>query len=178
MSGSKRESFIVRILDQNNNPVGAGLLISSRHVLICSHAISKLGEEITLDFPLLSQQKHKARIKVQSPPKVQSCPDDIEDIAVLEFLLNQELPNDVCVAPVSDINELYGHSVNVCGFPEGNDGGSWVDGKLKGLTAEDWIQLDQEMNAKCVKRGFSDTAARSKESTRRAGGFEFTPIRR
>ncbi|KKO18629.1 MAG: serine protease [Candidatus Brocadia sp.] len=132
MSRSERENFIVRILDQNNKPVGAGFLISPRHVLTCSHVISKLDEEITLDFPLLSTQKYKACIKVQFSPKESACPDDIEDIAVLEFLLNQELPNDVSFATVSDIRDLYDHPVNVCGFPEGNDGGSWVDGKLRG----------------------------------------------
>ena len=163
MSGTERESFIVRILDQDDKPVGAGFLISARHVLTCSHVISKLGEEITLDFPLLSPQKYKTCIRVQFPPKESARPGDIEDIAVLEFLTKQELPNDVSVAPVSDIHDLYDHAVNVCGFPVGNDGGSWVDGKLKGRTAEGWIQFDQEMNARCVKRGFSGTAVWNKE---------------
>lgn len=163
MSRSERERFIVRILDQNNNPVGSGFLISSRHVLTCSHVILKLGNEITLDFPLLSQQKYKASVKVLFPPKEQPGHGDIEDIAVLEFPGNQELPNDVSLAPVSDIHDLYDHPVNVCGFPKGNDGGSWVDGKLKGSTAEGWVQFDQNLNAMCVKQGFSGTAVWNKE---------------
>lgn len=56
MSGSERERFIVRILDLNNNPVGAGFLISPRHVLTCSHVSSKLGKKITLDFRLISKE--------------------------------------------------------------------------------------------------------------------------
>ncbi len=56
MSGSERERFIVRILDQNNNTVGAGFQISPCHVLTCSHVVSKLGKKITLDFRLVSKK--------------------------------------------------------------------------------------------------------------------------
>lgn len=158
MSGLERERFIVRILDQNNSPVGAGFPISSRYVLTCFHVISKLGETITLDFPLLLQQQYKACIKQQFPLNEQAGPGDFEDIAILELLPNELLPDSTHPATIREIDNFFNHQIKVFGFPVGGNEGIWVDGKLQGRNAKGWIQIDLDQDKSRVESGFSGTA--------------------
>jgi hypothetical protein len=98
------ESSIVRFRKSNGAVVGAGFLVSKKHVLTCAHVVADaLGiardtqdiptEDVYLDFPLVgSETQLTARVVFWSPvpPKGSTSVKDKEDIAGLE--LNNSLP--------------------------------------------------------------------------------------
>ena len=130
--------------------------------MTCAHVISELGDEITLDFPVLSTEKKKASAKRIYPVKENPTIGDIEDIAVLELLSNQELPNGASPATVK-IEDTYDHEMSACGFPKDKPGGSWIDGVIKGGIQDGRIQFDQITDKKFVKQRFSGTAVWDKK---------------
>jgi hypothetical protein len=160
MPGTK-EKYIVRILDENE-PIGAGFLVSTRHIITCAHVISGLGDVVTLDFPVLSTDQKKASVKKLYPVNENPTIGDIEDIAVLELLPDQELPNGAIPAIVK-IEEMYDHGMCACGFPEDNPVGSWIDGVIKGSRQDGRTQFDKIIDKKFVKKYFSGTAVWDKD---------------
>ncbi len=155
------EKFIVRILYQGE-PVGAGFLVSSRHIITCCHVISELGSDITLDFPRLSRDTKKARVKKVYPVIKNPTIEDIEDIAVLELLPDQELPNEATPAIVKT-EGVYDHEMLACGFPKEKPVGSWIDGVIKAGCQDGRTQFDQIGNSKFVKKYFSGASVWDKE---------------
>src|SRR5262245_1477763 len=93
------ESSIIRIFSKNDTVVGAGFLISERHVITCAHVVADASniprttlqqpdEEIRFDFPLIDPSNTvNAKVVFWLPmlSREPAQPDGNEDIAVLEI---------------------------------------------------------------------------------------------
>ncbi|MEG4918307.1 serine protease [Microcoleus sp. B7-D4] len=158
------EPSIVRIYSNSSKVVGAGFLVSQKHILTCAHVVAyALGltpretvempdAEITLDFPLLpSQRLFKARVVFWRPLNRDKFE---EDIAGLE--LESLPPNGFrCVRLVTS-DDLWGHPFQVLGFPEGQPNGVPASGVLRTRNAKGWVQLeDVKQTGYALEPGFS-----------------------
>src|SRR5262245_49588782 len=88
------QGALIRIYGPQDEPIGAGVLVTDRHILSCAHVIneacgfphdnSQLPQEVvTLDFPLLpSSQRQEARTVLWQP----IAQDGTGDLAGLELL--------------------------------------------------------------------------------------------
>lgn len=159
------EPAIVRIYSDKGNVIGAGFLVSEKHVLTCAHVVafaagtsSKSSEmptkEVSLDFPIVEPgKKLTAKVVFWLPVN----PDKyLEDIAVLE--LASPLPKKA--QPVhlvtSESEELWGHHFRVLGFPVGQPSGVWASGELRARTAKGWVHLeDVKEPGYALEEGFS-----------------------
>ncbi len=169
--------------DTTREPVGAGFLVSNRHIVTCAHVVSNvLGvsphqverpeDLIFADFPLIeSQPTVRAKVVSWHPGREPSVFGALEDIAVLELAPETPLPQGAEPAPVVVIpeNGFFDRSVRMCGFPEGMDNGDWVTGKLQGMTGAGWVQFDHDLNQRGVAPGFSGAAVWDKEKNAVSG---------
>jgi S1-C subfamily serine protease len=153
-------STIVRVWKgEQQKLVGAGFLAAHKYVVTCVHVVQDaLGvarntdampsESVTLDLPLVS------------PPS--SCLAQIVywntqlDLAVLELMT---LPDEV-IQPASltahVTEELFAQPVYALGFPKGYNNGVWAEGKLLGLQANGWVQInDTQQHGYFIQPGFS-----------------------
>jgi hypothetical protein len=157
------EPSIVRIYSNSSKVVGAGFLVSQKHILTCAHVVADaLGlpretveipdAEITLDFPILaSQRPFKAKIVFWRPLNRNKFE---EDIAGLE--LESLPPNGFrCVRLVTS-DDLWGHPFQVLGFPKGQANGVPASGVLRTRNAKGWVQLeDVKQTGYALEPGFS-----------------------
>ncbi len=151
----KVKDYIVRILDQNEAPVGAGCLISARYILTCAHVIQNLNEEIEISFLEFPQEKYKASKTEEVPPVEEPSFGSSNDIAVLELAQDKALQIRVSSGPEYDFKDPRNCNVRICGFPKGLDKGDWVDGKIMGTIGEGLVQFDNAVGSKCVAPGYS-----------------------
>lgn len=172
MSTPVLHSTLVRILKNDHFlrlPVGAGFLVTPRHILTCAHVVNaglklsiKQAEQPTtpvwLDFPLLlPHSPHaplNAKVKVWHPMCSPQQPGEVEDIAVLE-LEGAVLPPDARPAPLVEAERFHGRPVRMFGFPRQEDDGDWLDGKLQGPLGNGWVQIDTGRDSRPVRPGFS-----------------------
>ncbi len=165
---------LVRILTDGSDhaaAVGAGFLVSARHIVTCAHVIAEtLGippethalptQPVWLDFPLVAGTKPMAaQVTVWYPVKAKEARyGALEDIVVLTLLDDSALPNAAQPVPVVVIEDhaFFDRSVRMYGFAQ--DQGDWVSGQLQGLIATGWVQLDHDLGRMCVAPGFSGTA--------------------
>ncbi|WPD23382.1 MAG: trypsin-like peptidase domain-containing protein [Candidatus Electrothrix scaldis] len=179
MHSPSLESALVRILIDNQEarrPVGAGFLVTSRHILTCAHVVNTaLGRDeyavqppdtaILLDFPLLTNRPLlRAKVLHWFPVQESSSVGDIEDIAVLELLPDSPLPTEAQPLPlvVPEKQSFFDHRVRMCGFPLGVDNGTYVNGILQGVTAKGWVEIHHQ-GKELVEGGFSGTVVYSAE---------------
>jgi hypothetical protein len=166
----KIAASIVRILDANEDIVGAGFLVSEKHVFTCAHVIVQAlgipenGREmpngkIRLDFPLVALgKKIMARVVFWSSIKsgTSTSSEGGEDIATLE--LEREPPPASKPAPLVTMDDLWGHSFRAFGFPGGYDKGVWASGRLLAKQGSGWLQIeDVKQTGYFVEPGFSGT---------------------
>src|SRR5713101_2843569 len=99
------EASIVRIVDANDLIVGAGFLVSERHVLTCAHVIAQAlnipqdteempTDQVRLNFPFCElKETNTARVVFWKPVRsaASNASDRSEDIAALE--LEADLPD-------------------------------------------------------------------------------------
>ena len=178
MSSFSLESALVRLLVDEQSPrkpVGAGFLVTPKHVVTCAHVVNDaLGypqsrpdlpdSEVIFDFPLVKDQPLlRARILHWFPVQEESAVGKPEDIAVLEFLPNQSLPAGLHLHPAplvvaAEQEGLFTDSkVRMCGFPAGVDHGTYANGILQGLNAKGWMEIHHQ-GKELVEAGFSGTA--------------------
>jgi tetratricopeptide (TPR) repeat protein len=151
------ESAIVRVRRTNDTVVGAGFLVTDRHVLTCAHVVtSALGlphdtpnlpqADLQLDFPLLAPESIlTARISHWQPAI---------DVAVLE--LSSGPPAESRPVRLVTTNDLWGHSFRALGFPAGYEQGVWASGVLRGRQADGWLQVeDTKETGYLIAPGFS-----------------------
>jgi tetratricopeptide (TPR) repeat protein len=153
------ESAIVRIRSVDGAVVGAGFLVTDRHILTCAHVVADALDlppespdppqaDVNLDFPLLAAgQILTARVAHWQPRA---------DVTALK------LPGDppAGATPLRPITarDLWGHSFRAYGFPTGYDQGVWASGVSRGRQADGWVQIeDEKETGYFVAPGFSGT---------------------
>lgn len=148
------ETAIVRICKSNGVVVGAGFLVSQKHVITCAHVIADaLGisrdtqkrptEVVYLDFPLIaSEERLTGRVVFWRPvpPKGSISVKGKEDIAALE--LNSTVPEAAQPVDLVIEEDLRGHPFRTFGFPAGHDDGLEATGVLRGRQGTGWIQIE------------------------------------
>ncbi|MGK7928120.1 MAG: trypsin-like peptidase domain-containing protein [Spirulina sp.] len=162
------KASVVRIYHGNGAVVGAGFLITQKHILSCAHVITAaLGlpnttiempsESITLDFSLMAAgRKLTANVCFWQPYQTDRTitPDRIGDIAILE--LQTSLPINVQPVELIEGENYWGHSFRVFGFPNGHSQGIWASGVLRDRLANGWVQMeDIKAQGKRIEPGFS-----------------------
>jgi hypothetical protein len=158
------EPALVRIYHQappDRRAVGAGFLISDRHVLTCAHVVTQalLGVRtpglpepppgaLDLDFPLLPGTPVPAAVT----PVCWGPREEAGDLAVLELT---GVPAQARPAPLVIADDVYGHAFRAFGFPR-EDKGRWSDGYLQGRDASGNVLLrGQDQTGYRVQGGFS-----------------------
>lgn len=154
------KSAIARVYSSNGTVVGAGFLVSNRHLLTCAHVviaalgISPTTEEapsdlVDLDFPLiLSEQKVKAKVVFWGSPQGNN------DIAALE--LENQPPNGYGAVRLVSSDNFWNHPFQIFGFPSHRDFGVWASGVLRDKIAQGWVQMeDIKSQGYQIQRGFS-----------------------
>ncbi|MEH2365710.1 tetratricopeptide repeat-containing serine protease family protein [Nostoc sp.] len=148
------ETAIVRICRSNGVVVGAGFLVSSKHVITCAHVVADaLGisrdtqkrptEVVYLDFPLIAPEESltgKVVLWRPVPPKGSTSVKGKEDIAGLE--LNGTVPEAAQPVDLIIEEDLRNHSFRTFGFPAGHDDGLEATGVLRGRQGTGWIQIE------------------------------------
>lgn len=186
MSTSSLTQALVRILEHDREPrepIGAGFLVTSRHLLTCAHVVASAlrieentperpTQPVYVDFPLLERHPIlKAQVINWYPVKEHPSVGEPEDIAVLELTSKPPLPK--VAQPISivklDDDMFFDRAVRMCGFPRGMDDGDWMTGTLQGITASGRVQLDNESGRRAVAKGFSGTAVWDKQENAVAG---------
>ena len=165
MSTMNIESSIVRIRKHDKRVVGAGFLVTEKHVLTCVHVVAdalgipwetseKPTIEIHLDFPLVAPDKDLTAEVVEWYP-IQS--DGSGDIAYLKLL--DKLPKHANPALLITEDPLWGHSFRAFGFPKEYDVGIWASGVLRAKQANGLVQIeDVKQTGHFILPGFSGTA--------------------
>lgn len=150
---------VVRVKSPDGEPVGGGFLVAPDLVLTCAHVVSDAlrrpredvvaaGTELHVDLPFASGAG-TAQLEHWVPVR----PDQTGDIAVLR--LRAPIPGAHPVH-MADTERVWGHDVRVPGFPWRSPGGVWHYGRLRGATAEGWLQLSQaDPHGVPVEEGFS-----------------------
>jgi S1-C subfamily serine protease len=155
---------IARIFAVNNEVMGAGFLVSERHVLTCAHVVAAaLGlpsttaampeDVVEFDMPLLAGgQRVKGKLVFWQPVN----PGQVgEDIAVLEVEIGS-LPSGAQAVRLMVADEPWEHKFRIFGFPEDRDDGIWASGVLRERQGAGWVQLE-DLNAQgyAIEKGFS-----------------------
>lgn len=155
---------IARIFATDGSVIGAGFLVSDRHLLTCAHVVENaLGldsnssatptKTIEFDFPLLFPgQKIAAKVVCWKPINSRELG---EDIAVLE-IDSPALPKELQAARLVTGNEIWGHPFRIFGFPQDRDDGIWASGVLRENQASGWLQMENiTAQGVQIKQGFS-----------------------
>ena len=151
------ESAIVRVYASDGTFVGAGFLVTDRHVLTCAHVVASalgLSEDtpalpqagLHLDFPLLAPDQVITAHVVHWQPAT--------DVAGLE--LTSEPPPGASAIRLVTAGDLWGHPFRALGFLAGYEQGVWASGVLRGRQADGWLQIeDPKMTGYLIAPGFS-----------------------
>lgn len=152
----KLDGFFVWIHNHHEQIIGAGFLIGEKEIATCAHAIrDALGLEFTpvnapeanisISFPFLKHDKLSATVLVEGW-------DQEKDIALLR--LNNDLPEGIQPARISDVKPLGNHSFCVYGFPGNTTKGVWAYGTIKDQRENGQVQL-VSATGYAVQGGFS-----------------------
>jgi vWA-MoxR associated protein C-terminal domain/Trypsin-like peptidase domain/vWA-MoxR associated protein middle region (VMAP-M) 1 len=152
---------IARIFAVNNGVIGAGFLVSDRHLLTCAHVVAAAlelpndtaempSELVEFDLPLLNAGRRVSGKVVFWRPV---SPGQMgEDLAVLEVDLGV-LPVGAQAVRLMVADEPWGHPFQICGFPDGQNNGFWTTGLLRERQGAGWVQMEADRYA--IEHGFS-----------------------
>ena len=170
------QSIIARIYltypngEPTNKIVGAGFLVSSRHLLTCAHVVyealqlnslEKPNQTICLDFPNRERNeviKTKANVSLWQPcPKyLESKLTEVrvgEDVALLRL---QKPLTGFKPVPLKVISDVRNHPFATFGFPDYSQGGIETDGSIRAYQGvSGWYQLQVNLNRPNIVGGFS-----------------------
>ncbi|MFJ9030443.1 trypsin-like peptidase domain-containing protein [Streptomyces sp. NPDC102274] len=150
---------VVRVMGPGGELAGAGFLVAPELVLTCAHVVNDAlgrpredeiaaGTEVFVDLPF-AEGGSAAEVERWVPVRA----DQTGDIAVLR--LPAAIPGTRPLN-MADTERVWGHDVRVPGFPRRSPGGVWHYGRLRGGTAEGWVQLSQaDPHGVPVEQGFS-----------------------
>lgn len=159
---------IARISQAEGRVVGAGFLVSDKHIITCAHVVNAaLGkgpfipnqpnQEIHLDFPLVAPGNIvKGQVIRWLPAQSSSSisPETGADIALLE--LEDFLPEET--QPVRLVREenLWNNPFRVFGFPQGQEVGVYTSGIIRERQANGRVQIEVPSSAAYpIEPGFS-----------------------
>jgi len=159
------QSSLVRILSQRRIILGAGFLISEKHVMTCSHVVSEaiglpqqslkvVAGQLNVDFPFVdTKQTLTAKVLIHGISEY-AVADGINDIAILE--LSQARPASAEPISLTPQGKLWGHEFRVFGFPRANSDGVWVSGIVRDRLVNGWLQIEAKgQTGYFVSPGFS-----------------------
>ncbi|MDJ0578598.1 trypsin-like peptidase domain-containing protein [Crocosphaera sp.] len=164
----QRLEAIARIRRANDKVVGAGFLVSDKHILTCAHvvnaalgkplnAIDEPDKEICLDFPLVASGKIlKGKVVRWIPvqPSSSILPETGADMALLE--LESPLPEGIQPIRLITAENLWKHPFRVFGFPKGQSSGVYTDGIIREKQGNGRVQIDVlPSSAYRIEPGFS-----------------------
>ncbi len=159
---------IARIIQANRRIVGAGFLVSDKHILTCAHVVNaalgkqlnapeKPNQEVCLDFPLVALGKIlRGRVVrwILVQPGTSILPETGADIALLE--LESTPPEETQPVRLVKAENLWKHPFRVFGFPEGQAVGVWTDGIISNPQANGRVQIEVvRATAYRIEPGFS-----------------------
>ncbi|WP_229925190.1 nSTAND1 domain-containing NTPase [Streptomyces sulfonofaciens] len=151
---------MVRIAGHDGVVAGAGFVCAPHVVLSCAHVVSDaLGTprseapppsaEVVVDLPLAGGGRITAGIEHWIPAGA----DGTGDIAVLRLAAPIAGSRPM---PVVEARDTWAHPVRALGFTRRFPGGVWHAGRLRGGTAENWVQLSgADPQGVPVEGGFS-----------------------
>ncbi len=154
------KSAIVRIKTADNILVGAGFLVTGRHLLTCAHVVHAAleqsllespGEPVRFDFPFVApEQTMTAQVMFWKPRQA----DGTGDIAGLE--LTTPIPDGAKPVSLFSVQETWGHPFRAFGFPLHHNDGVWASGVLRDKKTNGHIQIeDTKTPGYAVQPGFS-----------------------
>lgn len=162
VSGSGEAPWQVRIRDEAGRVAGAGVLISTRHVLTCAHVVDRQAAESGRAAP------DRVTVPVDLPDMPGCGPFDARvtaggwfpvgghgegDVVVLEF------DHDVAgvrPARLSAPSSYMDRHVSVLGYPNDPPYGVWAEARLRGRNGPRWVQLDAlGVTGQRIAKGFS-----------------------
>jgi len=160
-----QRAWRVRVRDTHGAVLGAGILLGTRHVLTCAHALPQSGDlstedgapsvEVVIDFVGLHSVR-SARARVAAGGWVPPNDADGGDIALLELEVEQPKGS---TTPLRRIPMTWGRTVRTCGFPEGKgvENGVWLQARLAGSGGPgiECVQMDPIAPSVPVRPGFS-----------------------
>ncbi|WP_409236143.1 trypsin-like peptidase domain-containing protein [Streptomyces sp. PA5.6] len=151
--------------------VGAGFLVSARHVLTCAHVVRDSAyHPVTVTFPH-HRELTSVRATVTGHGGWQGRHDDPGDLAVLE--LERSVP--VVPAEFAAPDDAYGEPrprLIVYGFPHGYDEGTIAEYRVTAaqLIASEWVQLEAwSAHGQRLAPGFSGAAVALADTGRVVG---------
>lgn len=168
MSGSPdalpdQRTWLVRVCDAHGAVLGAGILLGTRHVLTCAHALLRSDDpsteacapsiEVVIDFVGLRPMR-SARARVAAGGWVPPNDADGGDIALLELEAAQPKGS---TTPLRRIPMTWGRNVYTGGFPTGLENGFWLNAKLTGNGGPgiECVQMNPISPSGPVRPGFS-----------------------
>ena len=137
-----RPVWLVRIAGRR---VGAGTLVSDRHVVTCAHVVSSGPGSAPLEvtFPFLEPRwKASAQVLASEP-----APGD--DVAILKLVPSsrgQALPAGAQPATFMPSAGTRGHHYRAYGYPSGGVPGGWSYGIVAGSVGRNRLQLDRDLD--------------------------------
>jgi len=161
------ESSIVRILDANDDVVGAGFLVAGKPenlVLTCAHVVdaaldrtgdtsSQPSEEVRLNFSHIAPHEIlTAQVACWHPQRTEEKPHDL-DVALLR--LSGGLPSDARPASLVEGTDLWEHSFRAFGFPKNYPDGVWARGVVLGGKADGRVEIVADKEGHVAVSGFS-----------------------
>jgi V8-like Glu-specific endopeptidase len=148
ISGSGEAPWQVRIRDDAGRVAGAGVLISTGHVLTCAHVVDRQAAEsgraatdqvtVPIDLPdMAGCGPLDARVMTGGWFPVGGHGEG--DIAVLEF--DRDVTG-IRPARLSAPPSYMDRHVSVLGYPNDPPYGVWAEARLRGRSGPRWVQLD------------------------------------
>ncbi|NER50930.1 MAG: trypsin-like peptidase domain-containing protein [Symploca sp. SIO1A3] len=148
--------------------VGAGFLVSDRHLLTCAHVVAEAlsiaqntpeapAGKVDLDFPLIAPgQIFSAKVVFWRPVQLEplTSPEQGEDIAGLK--LDGNSPVGSHPVRLVSTTDTWKHPFRIFGFPNQREMGVWASGVLRDKLANGWVQMeDIKVPGYSVEPGFS-----------------------
>ncbi len=144
----------------NEDPVGAGVLCTPRHVLTCAHVITSDAPEkapqtpVFVEFRFTDRHEPLAAVVV-ADAWVPEREENTGDFAVFELV--DPPPDQAQPAPLGDPHaEIWEHDFRAYGYPRGHQrGGVWSRGAIIGHAEREWLQLQVASDGYALEFGFS-----------------------
>jgi hypothetical protein len=166
------EKYLVRVFNNQDAVIGAGFLITKKHIITCAHVVNfvfshdvynsdKPTGEFFIDFPGIANRKIKVKIykNYWYPPTLEQ--NSVSDIALLEIV--ESLPNDCMAGLFSTNNKLKEQAFYTHGFPQDANAQERISkGKITGnLVHNQWLQVEAENDlvGHHIQPGFSGAPA-------------------